>query len=239
LIEDRVAVAEILPARFHRSPGAPEPVALSPTRDRLRQAITRLASLQREAEAAAEPVRRFHDVVAEHARQSAHLVDCYRQDREALAQLIAEGDPRRSVTSHETVRANAVVTELTEAKAAAELALPAAEATQRSAIERVNAAQSECNQALYGVAIEIAADLRTQVTGFLNEALIVEARMRSIADALRDRGNRGDNAALAAANVIIEAITAARRAAAVEHVPEYGRQLLDQLSRDPAAGLLS
>jgi hypothetical protein len=151
----------------------------------LRQAITRLASLQREAEEAAEPARRLRSVIEEHARESAHLADCYRRDREQLAQLIAAGDDRRSLTSHETTRANERVLELEEAKRAAETGLPAADSVHRAAIEKLRASTTERDLAVYGTTIEIAADLGTQVTALLNEALVVEARLRSLADALR------------------------------------------------------
>ena len=60
--------AEILPGRFSRSPTAPEPLTLSPAREKLRLCITRLATLQNECEASAEPVRRLESIEVEAQR---------------------------------------------------------------------------------------------------------------------------------------------------------------------------
>jgi hypothetical protein len=239
LIEDHGAVAEILPARFHRSPTAPEPMALSPARDRLRAAIARLARLQREAEEAAAPVRRFHDVIAEHARLSAHLVDCYREDRTALADLIASGDPRRTVTSHETIRTNERILALDEAKAAAEMGLPAAEVAHRTAVEKLRAATAERDLAICDVLIEIDNELGKQETEKLNEALAIRAQRVSIcAESQQQNTRRGDNVYLATANRIIDGVRASQAAAAAPHDPDFGRLLIEQLATDPGAGLL-
>jgi hypothetical protein len=73
LVEDRPA-AEILSGSFNRAQSAPESVTLTPARDRLRQAITRVASLQREAAAAAEPVQRSEAVESE--AQQLHAQKC-------------------------------------------------------------------------------------------------------------------------------------------------------------------
>jgi hypothetical protein len=211
---------------------------LSPARDRLRLCITRLATAQQAAEAAAEPVRRCEAVESSARQLQAQLNALYKRDEVETGNWIAAGrvgsDPGDAV---ETRELNAKIAAMQDEVAAVRRVRPEKEAVSQAAAERVRAATAERDHALYAVATEAAGEIGADYTVALSEALRFEARMRSIAEALRERGNCGDNAALGAANQIIESITAARRAAAVERDAVYGPQLLDRLTRDPSEGL--
>jgi hypothetical protein len=113
------------------------------------------------------------------------------------------------------------------------MALPAAEATQRAAIERINAATVERDDAVDSVMVEDAAADGVEYTAAINAALRMKVRMISRAKALRSQRDRS----LGAANQINAEIKVAEAAAGVPWDDDFGRQLLAELMTDPAAGL--
>lgn len=229
--------ATILQGSFTQSPDAPQPPPLTPAREEQRRRITLEVQARREAEAAALPVQRRHGVIAEGKRRAAHLEACQAADRGVLGARIARGAPDISYTSEETLTANQASLEYREATLAAQAGLPEAETTHRRAIERHTATVKERDQGCYPISVEIAEGHNRKFTALLNAALQEQAKSLSIANALSERGNRGDNVALSTANHILESVKAAQRAAGVAPDLDYGRHALEQLAIDPSYGL--
>jgi hypothetical protein len=119
--------------------------------------------------------------------------------------------------------------------AAAQATLPAKEAVHREAVSCLQAAQGELASA--ALAVEVCADLAAEFTGHLNTALAVEATIRSVLEALRERAARGDPGMGAAAERITSSLRKAREEAGVPRDNENGRRLLDALATDPTARL--
>ena len=109
-------------------------------------------------------------------------------------------------------------------------ALPAARTAQEAAADRVRLAAGERDGALYAVAVEAAALAAGEFTETLNRALMVEARIHSLREALSARAS-----GLAASEKINGAIRQARATAGVPRNSDAGRKLLDALAGDPAA----
>jgi hypothetical protein len=236
LAEDEVGGTKIYPLPVSRAPGAPElPAPLTPARDGLRQAITRLAQAQREAEAAAEPLRRCETVQNEDQKLRAELDELYKRDQLHTGEWIAGGRVGPDPGDADDTRAlnDRLVAMQGEVRAVA-VVLSEKRALHQAAVERVRAAAAERDQARYAVVVEVATSISGEFTTALNEALRFQARIVSLAAALSERGNAGDNAALGAAGQILEVMKAAQRAAGVPPDLAFGRQALDQLAVDPA-----
>jgi hypothetical protein len=208
-------------------------VALSPARDRLRQAIAALAFAQRDLEVAATPVRRLDSVLAEAERLSRELACLQGEDEAELGRWIAEGGVgARPQPSSATVAASARLVALAPEVRAVSSALPAARTVQEAAAERVRLAAAERDAALDAVAVEAAACAAGELTETLNRALTVEARIHSLREALNTR-----TSGLAASEKINGAVRQAKAAAGVPRNSDAGRRLLDALTHDPAAAL--
>ena len=224
-------MAEIHPISLAGSVDADAPVALSPTRDGLRQAISALASAQHNLEDATTPVRRLDAVLAEAERLNRELASLQCEDEAELGRWIAEGgDGARPQPSAATVEANASLVASAPEVRAASSALPAARAEQEAAAERVGLAAAERDAALHAVAVEAAALAAAELTEALNGAWTVEARIQSLCEALSTR-----TSGLAASEKINGAVRQAKAAAGVPRNSDAGRKLLDALAGDPAA----
>jgi hypothetical protein len=226
-------MAEFHPMSLTRSTDADAPVALSPARDRLGQAIAALAFAQRDLEGATTPIRRLEAVLAEAERLNRELACLQCNDEAELGRWIAEGgDSARPRPSDATAAADASLAALAPEVRAVSAALPAARAAQEAAAERVRLAAAERDAALDAVAVEAASLAAGELTEALNRALTVEARIHSLREALGAR-----TSGLAASEKINGAVRQARAAAGVPRNSDAGRRLLDALARDPAATL--
>jgi hypothetical protein len=87
------------------------------------------------------------------------------------------------------------------------------------------------------VAQEVCEELYATMVDRLNGFLGVVAQVSSVADELRGRGNRGDNAAHRVATAIEALVAQAKQNAGVPPVPEIGLRLIERLARDPMAAL--
>jgi hypothetical protein len=208
-------------------------ITSSPARARLRAAIASLAVAQSDLEDATVRVRRLDAVLAEVERLNREIASARGEDEKALGRWIAEGgvgdEPLSSAT---TAGSNARLGELTPQVRAAVSALPAARAAQEAAVERVRLAAAERDAALHGVAVEAATASAGELTEALNRALAVEAKIRSLREALSTHPN-----GLAASEKINAAVRNAKAAAGVPWNHDAGRRLLDLLAHDPAATL--
>ncbi len=222
-----------------RAQNAPELVELSPARHRLRQCIAAVDRARREAESAGKPVHRLSEVIGEHERLQRQLNELYLRDEAATGEWIAGGrvglDPGENAA--DTRATNDRIIGMRAEVAAAKRVLPEKEQLHRSAIGRLQAAQHDRNSAVYDTATEYGEDLAGEFTAALNQALRVEAKIRSLRDALAARGNYGDTAAAGAASRLITVIQAARQAAGVPEDNASGPALLEALAIEPGATL--
>jgi hypothetical protein len=149
-------------------------------------------------------------------------------DQAARGEWIAGGrigrDPGDAADTHAL---NNKIGGMQDELAAAKATLPAKEQVHRDAVSRLQAAQAERASAVAEVAAEICADLASELTRHLNTALSVEARIRSVLEALTGTGP--------AAERIATIIRKAREEAGVPRDDESGRRLLDALCNDPGA----
>jgi hypothetical protein len=222
-----------------RAQNAPELVELSPARHRLRQCIAAVDHARREAERAAEPVNRLSEVIGEHERLQRQLNELYLRDEAATGEWVAGGrvglDPGEKAA--DTRATNDRIIGMRAEVQGARRVIADKEKAHRSAVEQLQAAQRERDGAVYATAVECAGDLAGELTGALNRALAIEAKIRSVRDALVVRSDAGDTAAAGAASRLIAVILAARQAAGVPGDNVSGRVLLEALAMDPGATL--
>lgn len=222
---------------FPRTIDAPPDPMLNPARVRLVEAITALDRARAEVELAAEPVRRLSDVVTEYDRMEAQVRELEDRDASAMGAWIAAGcqGPAPDDTDAKSLTARLVA--LRPALAAARRTLPEKEAQHGAAIQRLGAAVADREVALDEVAILAADEVAGELTAALNQALIIEARLIGLHNALLERARGGDSSAGHAAERIAVMIRAAKRNAGVPHNAESGRRLLAALADDPGAKL--
>jgi hypothetical protein len=120
---------------------------------------------------------------------------------------------------------------------AARPTLPEKEQQHRPAIGRLGEAAALRDMALDEVAVVAADEVAGALTGALNDALRVEARLLGLHHALLERVRGGDSSAGHAAERIAVMIRAGKRNAGVPHDAESGRRLLAALCEDPGAKL--
>ena len=220
-----------------RAQNTPEPVELSPIRDRLRQCIAGVDRAQREAESAGNPVHRLSEVIGEHERLQRQLNELYLRDEAATGEWIAGGrvglDPGENAA--DTRATNDRIIGMRAEVLGASRVLADKEKAHRSAIDQLQAAQRERDGAVYDTAIECAEDLAGKFTAALNQALRIESKIRSLRDVLAASGNAGDTAAAGAASRLITVIQRARQAAGVPGDNASGPALLEALATDPRA----
>ena len=227
-------------ATFHTLPLAARdaaPDSLTPARHRLRQTIAAVDRTRRDTEAAAEQLHRLTDVVSAHDQLHAQLHELMSRDQAARGEWIAGGRIGRDPGDAADTRAlNNKILGMQDELAAAKATLPAKEKIHRDAVSRLQATQAERGAAIAEVAVELCADLASELTGHLNTALTVEAEIRSVLAAISERTSRGEGMGTTAER-IAAIIRKARGEAGVPRDDESGRRLLDSLCNDPGAKL--
>ena len=213
-----------------RNKQGPQPDELSPARHRLRQSIAAVDRARRDTEAAAAQLNRLTDVIAEHDRLQAQLRELYQRDQAARGEWIAGGRVGRDPGDAEDTRAvNDQIIAMGEELAAAQAVLAAKEELHRAAVARLQAASGERAAAVAEVAVEISAGLADELTASLNAVLAVEAKIRSILEALTGTGPGAEK--------IVTILHRARNQAGVPRDLETGRRLLETLAENPEANL--
>jgi hypothetical protein len=226
--------ARVVRPAFSKPNGAPAPVALSASREELRAAINRLAVARHAVDTAAAPLRRLAEVEDTARTMLEELHVLLRRDEERLGEYIAAGRVGRAPDDADTVKANAKSLAFQEDLNAARRVLPTHAAKHQEAIARSQAASSARDQAVADViAQEIAIGIAEQMVANLNQALTHQAKLVSLADAMK----QPDGTHTHSCNVVIGLIGAAQRSAAASPDPAFGRDMLDRLSSDPSAGL--
>jgi len=212
---------------------------LSDRRQALDRAIILRAAAEKAVATALEPLRRCEAVIAEVTRLRAELAELYQRDRRLTGEWIAAGRQGTDPGDAKDTRAlNSQIVAMQGDVSAVEKVLPDKQAAHAAAIHQLTAADCELAAAIFDVALEAVEQRAPELLAKLNDALRVEASLRSVAAELRACGDRdGDNRAHAAATAVEVVIRRAREAAGVPQV-DAGPQLLQVLATDPAAKLL-
>lgn len=215
---------------------AAAPARLSQPRAELLAASVSLAAAKVAANRAAEPVERLASLIRRDEALRAEIDRLREFDRSTLGSWLAAGSlgPRPAVSPEIA----ALTGELAppEEIEAARAALVSAEADHRQAIEALRPAAARREEVLYLAAVEATQELAGDLTEALNAALAIEARLRSVAEALRQRGAT-DPAAIAPAGRVLEIVAGAKSGAGVPHDHATGADLLERLVRDATATL--
>jgi len=214
---------------------------LSPVRAELRDSIAALAAAIAKAEEARRPYDRLAGLVSAFAAAERQLAALRAQDDARLRQwLAADNEGPRPEPSAETAAAEKRVGELAAEKRVAETMmaeiLPAVQVTQGQ-VEPASQRRADliCRAAIEAVGETIEAEFSPA----LRELLRIEARLRSVQQAVSDWAHRARPVAgaAAAAGLIVERIEQAKRQATALRDDGIGRKLLDALARDPATRL--
>jgi murein L,D-transpeptidase YcbB/YkuD len=232
----QIATAKVIDGGFPKANGSgPPPPPLSPSRSELQAAIARLAVAQREVDEATKPLHRLHAVETEAERMSAELLELMKRDMARTGEWIANGrvgpDPGDAA---DTVELNAAILGKREELAGCRSVLPTYQATHLAAVEKLRAASNERDAAVATViTAEIALKVAEAYVASLNQALIHEAQLRSLADAVK----LPDGTHTHTTNTVTALIGAAQRSAGAVPDPAFGRDMIAALSVDPAHGL--
>jgi hypothetical protein len=221
-----------LPARAE----PPEPAPTSRERSGLASAISVLQLACAEAEEARQPVDRLEASIRRAAEVETALRAARQADQAELGEWIAGGcQGPRPTPSPETLAHERNLAVMAADAQAARDTLPRLTAILEQVNSRVRAASAQRASAVYRAAVAIAFARAEELRRRLDNALLVEAELNSLTDALTLAHNKGDHEALIAANEVRAAIMGAKKAAAVPHVPRVGSALLARLMTDPAA----
>jgi hypothetical protein len=214
----------------------PAPPPAERERGALSAAIGVLKLATDEAARASEPVARLESAVRAATAADAALKGRREEHQRQLGDWIARGCPDgRPEPPPELIEAerNYALT-LADAEAARATLAPLT-ATLSGANDRVRAASAQRASAVYRAAAAIAFVRAEELRRRLDHALLIEAELNSLTDALTLAHNKGDHEALIAANEVRAAIMGAKKAAAVPHVPRVGSALLARLMVDSQA----
>jgi hypothetical protein len=242
-ISPRARRSSVVRTKFESAIPAPPPPGqqLSPARAELARAIDLVDEARREAEVAAGPARRLHEVVHKLEWAENELATLRGEDERGLAQwLIAGAEGPRPEPSPATLEAEQKYVEAARDGAAARNALPLAENVHQTAIRRLTAAGRQRQDAGFRAAVEAAEDyLAGPFTAALVTFLHCDTKVRSVEAALHAAGHGADPSpvALGCAAGLGEAIAAMRRSAGVPHDITTGPALLEVLMADPTATL--
>jgi hypothetical protein len=210
------------------------PPALSPARERLRQALTIEAVAQREVGALGEKIGRLQAVLSDETAAMARTAECRDLDRKRLGDWLANPVGPRPQKSVETDEAETNQLSFAVDAAAARATLGAIEAQQRAAIERREKGSADQSMAAAEVlAGEIAPILLSELKSRLEAALQVEAKLRALVDLFRSQ----QTGVMSFAEPVEGAINSVRRSAAVRHEDQWAIEYWQSLAADPLHGL--
>jgi hypothetical protein len=199
-----------------------------------------LGQAQQQAAAARAPHDRLGAVISNFMAAERALEAAKAEDERILGEWLAEPDGPRPGPSPRTLAAEARLAALAPDAAAARQAvdqyLPQIRETQAAVT-----AAGDRHRELIAIAALAASDelIRDELMPRLNAVLETEARLRSVAQALRQRSLATPPwpAAGARSAQVIEALTQARKQAGVPLDHDSGERLLNALGTDPEAKL--
>ena len=217
------------------------PTPLSPARDALRRAIESLAAANVELTEAQAPEGRLSAIVHELEVAERKLAACRADDDRALAAwLAAGGEGERPQPSVQTLAAERAIAALGRDAIVARAALPEHRAKVQVCIERIPDLGIARRDAAYRVAVEGVRELLdNELRPAIQRVLAIEAKARSVEQALHELGNGANpsRVALAGSIDVATAIREAKAAVRVPHDPETGKRLIDRLMDDAEAKL--
>jgi hypothetical protein len=215
-----------------------------PERDRLRNAIERVASLTKALTEASAPITRLSAITGALAAAEADLARCRAADDCRLGEwLVTGGEGARPEVSLATLEAERRVAGLARDGAAARAAMPALEASYQQAAAPIRAAQSERDAAVYAVAGEVGmffvrTIFRQRIAELMATEAVAVGLVRALAEASpRNDGSPDDPRPLAAAALITEALYREQQAGQAVAGIDRGRRLLRALASDSEAVL--
>ena len=198
------------------------PPALSPARDRLRQALTIEAVAGREAAAFGDKIGRLQAVLASEDEAMRRTAECRELGRKRLGDWLADPVGPRPGPSAETDPAETNQLSFAVDAAAAQATLSSIEAQQRDVIRRREQATQDKVIAVADVILdEFVVELLTELRRKIEAALSTEARLRGLIAALRQH-----EAVARLAQHIETEIRATRASAAAPRDDDWGAPCL-------------
>ena len=212
-----------------------------PAREALRGTIEALAAANLDLAEAQAAAGRLEAILEELATAEKHLTTCRSEDDRTLGAWFAGGARgERPQPSAQTLTAERALAAFGRDAIAARAALPKHRTKVQRRIEHVRNLGAARRDAAYRVAVEAARELiYTGLQPALRYALAIEAKVRSVEQALSEFANGPDpsTVAMGCSVDIASAIREAKAAVAVPHDRATGKRLVERLMSDPEARL--
>jgi hypothetical protein len=218
-------------------------VDLTPAQAALAGRIAAVQNALRDLDAAREPIAALDRIkagaiVGEADALRGEIEQRNRDHASAVDAWIASGARgERPTPSADLIDLERRAGEIAAKAADAAPKLARAQGDLAAASDRVRATSLERDAAIPGAAVDAAANELASLESAVMRVLVIEAKLRGLADALRVAASGGGTPYLAAANKIEELVALAKRRPAAERDPTPGRRLLEELRTDATAAL--